>query len=180
VSAPDRGAYAERQAQLLDALLRGDDPPPGFVAVQADAAGDALRRKRGRAVAHAWPALALSLGDAFAARFDAFARDGGVDASAEPLRDGLAFARWVAAADGAVLDDDARVEVLLARAALRRRGPWARVARLRHPHARLLAVARLPFVGTVVGRLRLSREPDLVEVGIREVDSKLGPERQVI
>ena len=157
MSAPDRAAYASRQAELLDALLRGDDPPPGFVAAQADAAGDALRRKRGRAVAHAWPALALSLATAFDARFDAFARDAGVDDSADPRRDGLAFADWLVA-HGAPLADDVRVEVLLARAALRRRGPWVGAARLRHPYSRLLVVARLPFARSVVQRsVRLRR-----------------------
>jgi len=154
---PDRTAYAARQAQLLDALLRGDDPPPGFVAAQADAAGAALRRKRGRAVAHAWPALALSLGAGFDARFDAFARDAGVDDSADPLRDGLAFARRLAA-DGAPLGDDVRVEVLLARAALGGRRPWGAVARLRDPYPRLLVVARVPFAGIVLQRsVRLRR-----------------------
>jgi len=154
---PDRAAYAARQAQLLDSLLRGGDPPPGFVAAQADAAGVSLRRKRGRAVARAWPALALSLADEFEARFDAFARDAGVDASADPLRDGLAFAGWLAA-DGAPLGDDARVEVLLARAALRRRGPWGAVTRLGEPYPRLLFVARLPLAGRVVARsVRLRR-----------------------
>ena len=156
MSAPDREAYAARQAQLLDSLLRGDGPPPGFAAAQADAAGTSLRRKRGRAVARAWPALALSLGDEFDARFDAFAHDTGVDESAEPLRDGLAFARWLAAA-GLALDDDVRVEVLLARAALCRRGPWVRVARLRRPRARLLVVARLAFGAPVARSVRLRR-----------------------
>ena len=154
---PDRAAYAARQAQLLDSLLRGADPPPGFVAAQADAAGSSLRRKRGRAVAHAWPALALSLREEFDARFDAFARGAGVDDSADPRRDGLAFARWLAAG-GAPLADDARVEVLLARAALRHRRPWVGVARLREPYPRLLVVARLPFGELVLQRsVRLRR-----------------------
>ena len=146
---PDRAAYAMRQAQLLDALLRGDDPPPGFVAAQADAAGSSLRRKRGRAVARAWPALALCLGDEFDARFDAFARKAGVDASGEPLRDGLAFARWLAA-DGAPLGDDVRVEVLLARAAVRRGRPWVGASLLGKPYPRMLFVARLPLTKRVL------------------------------
>ena len=158
MSAPDRAAYAVRQAHLLDALLRGGDVPPGFVAAQAEAAGGSLRRKRGRAVAHAWPALALSLGDALYARFDEFARRGAVDASGDPLRDGLAFARWLAKA-GPPLDDDVRVEILLARAALHGRGLWVRAARLRHPHPRLLVVARLPFAGPVSRSVRVRLRP---------------------
>ncbi len=152
---PDRSAYAERQAQLLDALLRGDDFPPGFVAARAEAAGSALRRKRGRAVAPAWPALALCLGDTFAARFDAFDRGAGATASGAPLPDGLAFARWLEAA-GVALGDDVRVEILLGRAALRRHGVWMRLAFLREPYPRLLVVGRLPFAGQVQRSLRLA------------------------
>lgn len=152
MSAPDRGAYAARQAQLLDALLRGGHFPAGLVAAQADAAGTALRRKRGRAVAHAWPALALSLGDAFAASFVAFARRTDesctLDPSGSPLLDGLEFARSIEAA-GPPLDDDVRVEILLTRAALRQRGLWLRLVRLQRPHPRLLVVARLPSGGLV-------------------------------
>ena len=120
VSAPDREAHGARQAQLLDALLRGDRPPEGFDAAQAGAAGSSLRRKRGRAVALAWPALALELGDAFAARFDAYARAVDAPASCSPLEDGLAFARSLTR--DAPLGDDARAELLLARGALRRGG----------------------------------------------------------
>jgi hypothetical protein len=147
VSAPDRTGYGTRQAHLLDALLRGDAYPAGFVVAQADAAGRSLRRKRGRAVAGAWPALALDLGAAFDTRFDAFARREGAPEAGDPLRDGLAFARWLQRSTR--LGDDARVELLLARAALRRRGLFVRAARLRRPYPRLLVVARLPGIGPV-------------------------------
>jgi hypothetical protein len=153
VSAPDRAGYAARQAQLLDALLRGDGYPEGFAAAQADAAGRSLRRKRGRAVAGAWPALALELGAAFDARFDAFARRTDAPDPGDPLSDGLAFARRLAR--GAPLGDDARAELLLARAALRRRGLFVAAARLRRPYPRLLVVARLPWVGPMRWSLRL-------------------------
>jgi len=143
---PDRAAYAAQQAQLLDALLRGDGYPEGFVVADADAAGAGLRRKRARAVAHAWPALALSFGDGFGARFDAFARDPAAPAAGDPLADGLAFARF---AGRAALTDDARAELLLGRAAMRRRGPWIRAVWLRRPYRRLLVVARLPLAGRV-------------------------------
>jgi hypothetical protein len=147
VSAPDRTGYAARQAQLLDALLRGDGYPDGFVAAQADAAGRSLRRKRGRAVAGAWPALALELGAAFDARFDAFARRADAPEPGDPLRDGLTFARWLG--HGAPLGDDARAELLLARAAPGRRRPFAGAVRLRRPYPRLLVAARLPWIGTL-------------------------------
>jgi len=147
VSEPDRTAYAARQAQLLDALLRGSEPPAGFDAAHAGAAGSSLRRKRGRAVAQACPALALELGDGFGACFDAYARANDAPASGAPLEDGLAFARSLRHVTP--LDDDVRVELLLARAALRRHGVFAGAAWLRRPRRRLLVVVRLPGLGTV-------------------------------
>ena len=147
MSAPDREAYAACQAQLLDALLRGDEPPAGFDAVQADAAGCSLRSKRARAVARAWPALALDLEDSFHHRFDAFARTVGAPASGDPRADGLAFARSLGRA--APLGDDARAELLLARAALRGGGAFVGAAWLRRPRRRLLVVARLPGLGAL-------------------------------
>jgi hypothetical protein len=147
VSGIDRSGYAARQALLLDALLRGDGYPAGFAAAQADAAGRSLRRKRARAVARAWPALTLDLGDVFDTRFDAFARATGAPASGDPLRDGLAFVRRLG--HDTRLGDDARAEVLLARAALRRRGLFVAAACLRRPYRRLLVVVRLPWGGPV-------------------------------
>lgn len=153
MSAPDREAYAARQAQLLDALLRGDEPPEGFDTAQAGAAGSSLRRKRGRAVALAWPALALALGDGYGARFDAFARSVDAPPSGDPLADGLAFALRLQPGE---LTDDARVELLLARAALGRdrdgrrrprRTPFAAAARLAAPRPRTLIVVALPGLG---------------------------------
>lgn len=147
MSAPDREAYAARQAQLLDALLRGGAAPNGFDAARAEAAGRSLRRKRAGAVAGAWPALALDLGEAFDARFDAFARAIDAPPSGDPRADGLAFARWLGGEPR--LGDDARAELLLARAALRRRGLFVGVAWLRRPRRRLLVVTRLPWLGAV-------------------------------
>ena len=47
----DRAAHAERQAQLLRALLRGDGFPEGFDARKAQAASAGLLRKRARMAA---------------------------------------------------------------------------------------------------------------------------------
>ena len=145
MSVPDRSGYGQRQAQLLDALLRGDDYPEGFVAAQADAAGRSLRRKRAAAVASALPALAIDLGDAFGVRFDAYARAVDPPRSGDPLADGVAFARSLADARGR--GDAARTELVLARAELRRHGVFVAAARLRRPYPRLLVVARLPGRG---------------------------------
>jgi hypothetical protein len=88
----------------------------------------------------------MSLGDAFGARFDAFARDPAAPPAGDPLADGLAFARL---AGRAALSDDARAELLLGQAGLRRRGVWIRATWLRRPYRRLLVVARLPLAGRV-------------------------------
>jgi hypothetical protein len=148
----DRDAYEARQAELLRALLRGDGFPDDFDAVKAGAAGRSLRRKRARGVAASWPALALALGDEFDARFDAFARATPPPSFGFGYSDGLAFARTLPAAE---LTDAARVELLLARAAIAgrdartlraRRGPYARAIALRDPR-RILVVMRVPGLG---------------------------------
>ena len=128
-----RASLAARQAALLEALLRGSGYPQGFCAVNAGTAGRSLRRKRARAVARAWPALATALGDRLEARFDEFERTDDAPRTGDPLRDGLAFAGWLRRT-GAQHGEDVRVEVLLARAALARGGLFVGVARLRRPH----------------------------------------------
>ena len=145
--ASDRAAYAERQARLLEALVRGDGYPPGFAVARADAAGRSLRRKRARAVAHVWPALALELGDEFEARFEEFVRGGAGASGADALRDGLAFARSLSRQGR--LGDDARAELALARAASSRRAVFVHLTFLRRPYSRLLFVARLPWLGPI-------------------------------
>jgi hypothetical protein len=151
----DRSGYAAQQAALLEALLRGGELPAGFAAAKAHAASRSLRRKRVAALRHAWPGLTVALGASFDERFDAFARTTGPPALGEGLADGLAFVSSLAPAPA--LGDDVRVELLFARAILvrerrdgggwrLRRGPFVRVARLRHPH-RLLFVVHLPRLG---------------------------------
>ncbi len=144
VSAPDRAAYGEAQEALLDALLRGGEPPEGFAATHAAAAGRSLRRKRAGLAAATWPALFLEAGE----RFDAFARE--VDAAGDPVADGLAFARRLGGA--AALGDDARVELVLARASSRR--VFVSAVRLERE---VLFVVRLPWVGPVARRLAAPR-----------------------
>lgn len=155
--AADRHAYGALQAQLLETLLGGGEPPAGFAAAQAHAAGRALRRQRAHAVRKAWPALASALGERFDERFDAFSQTQDPPQFGHGLTDGLAFASSPFSDDA--LDDDVHVEVLLARAmvARRRRRPdthWA--ARrgvfvgalwLADPYRRLLVVIRLPALG---------------------------------
>ena len=147
----DRAAYEARQAELLRALQRGEGFPDGFDTVKAAVAGRSLRRKRAHAVASAWPALALALGDEFDARFDAFARDTPPPAFGFGYTDGLAFALTLAAGE---LSGDARVELLLARAAIAgrdgawraRRGLFAGVTACSDPR-RVVFVVRVPMLG---------------------------------
>lgn len=144
----DRRGYGERQTQLLCALVAGRDFPESFDAAKATDASRSLRRKRGRAVVKAWPALALALGPRFDERFDAFARSAAAPALGGALADGLAFARTL---DASELSDDARVELLFARARLVhragmprwRRSPFLGAITLHEPR-RVLVVVRVP------------------------------------
>jgi hypothetical protein len=169
----DRAGYAARQADLLDALIRGDAYPDGFDTAHADAAGEALRHKRSRAIGHAWPALAGALGGSFESLCDAFVR--ARTTSGDGLSDGRAFVSWLADGGddgtdttGLVEDDDVRVEILLA-GALRRRRPRSGVARRRrgvfvgqrrlHDPQRLVVVIRMPWIGVRIVCVPLGRTP---------------------
>ena len=106
--APDRAARAGARRAPSPRPTARHTRPPGRAARRAAArrrlpgglrrregrrGRQSLRRKRGRAVARAWPALAIQLGAAFDERFDAYARVADAPASGDPLEDGLAFAR---------------------------------------------------------------------------------------
>jgi hypothetical protein len=147
----DRSRYEAEQAELLRALIRGDGFPDGFAAGKADAASRSLRRKRARAVAGAWPALSVTLGERFAARFDDFARGTPPPAWGDGFADGLAFARTLAREE---LAEAAGIELLLARAVVRgragalrpRRGVFVGARSLHEPR-RILVVLRAPGIG---------------------------------
>jgi hypothetical protein len=159
----DRARYEAQQAALLRALLRGDAFPERFDVAKADAAGRSLRRKRARAVAGAWPALAVGLGERFAPRFDAFARATPPPAYGFGYGDGLAFARSLAREE---LTGEIRVELALARAVIagrcasalrRRRGVFLGAVSLRDPR-RILIVSRTPGLGRRTLVVSLGRE----------------------
>jgi hypothetical protein len=150
--APDRERYEAEQAAFVRALLRGDGFPEDLDARKAAAGSRSLWRKRMRAVAAEWPALAVTLGERFEPSFEAFARAVPPPAVGHGLTDGLAFARTLS---GGELTDDVRVELLLARAVVvggragrfrERRGLFCGALSLREPR-RILLVMRAPVVG---------------------------------
>lgn len=107
--------------------------------MRAKALARALVRKRGRAVARAWPALARCLGADFGAHFAAYATRNPPPPECDTIADGLMFATSLR---GAVeLDDDARLELLLTCARYVLRG--GRISR-----------RRIPFVGAFRARAR--------------------------
>jgi hypothetical protein len=87
-------SLADRQAELVAALVAGGPVPPGFDARRVDAAREALLRKRSGEVAVVWPVLAASLGPQWTAVFAGWARDRAPNGA---LRDGWDLARQLAA-----------------------------------------------------------------------------------
>jgi len=89
-----RHAYAKQQEEFLRALVSNGPLPPGFDPDRAEILARALARKRGRAVARAWPALEHILGSSYECTFAAFARTRPLRA-AHAVEDGLAFITWL-------------------------------------------------------------------------------------
>jgi hypothetical protein len=167
MTAGRRARLAARQAELITALY-GGPPAEGLDARLVTLTSVSLARKRARAVARAWPALARALGADLADQFTAFARvtpppEGGA------LADGLAFSKVIA--HKRRLPDDARIEEMLAtsRVKLRsnrlvpRRGPRL-AAVTTGPPRRLVIIASLPPIGTrivTLGPLTRARSSQL-------------------
>lgn len=151
----DRDAHGARQALLLGSLLRGEGFPEGFDPRLTAAASAALRRRRARMVAKAWPALEQALGEDFQALFERHA-NGAAPIGGGARGDGARFVRGLPA--GVVLTDAARVELLVHRARLAR-GPFAIVATRLRETPRVLACVRLPFAGTRLLAIGPPRSP---------------------
>src|SRR5262245_61180971 len=96
-SAELRRRLAEDQARLVQALTGLGEAPAGFDSDRLRAASEALARKRSRAVARAWPALARALGEAFDEKFCAFADHTPLPSVGGALADGRAFVAHLAA-----------------------------------------------------------------------------------
>lgn len=123
---------AQRQAELVAALVAGGASPAGFDEARLAAARAALLRTRAGLVAAAWPLLAVDAGSdwqaRFAARFDGVAPYGA-------QREGWDLARELAAAGR--LGAGARRELAAREAALHYDGrtaprPRSRIARWWH------------------------------------------------
>jgi hypothetical protein len=80
---------AERQAELVAALVADAAVPPGFDTVLVDAARGALLRKRAGEVARVWPMLAASFGASWQPAFASWAATRPTQGA---LRDGWDFA----------------------------------------------------------------------------------------
>jgi hypothetical protein len=86
----DADRLAAQQAALIQALVAGGPPPPGFDPARVDAIRAALLRKRSGEVAAVWPVLAATYGPQWNVDFGRWA------AGRPPvgaLRDGWDFAR---------------------------------------------------------------------------------------
>ncbi|MFE9918776.1 hypothetical protein ACFYPG_26830 [Micromonospora sp. NPDC005553] len=148
-SAPTpRAGLAERQAELVAALVAGGEPPAGFAPGPLAATRAALLRKRAGEVARHWPLLAAGLGARWSATFAEWAAR---RPTAGSLRDGWDLARALRAQQA--LPPAAAEELAV------------REARLRYDGLRAPRPRRAPAVGRaggavalqIAGRVRLLR-----------------------
>ncbi|MEU8184538.1 hypothetical protein AB0B85_18970 [Micromonospora sp. NPDC049044] len=147
-SADPRPGLAERQAELVAALVAGGSPPPGFAPAPLAATRAALLRKRAGDVARHWPLLAAGLGAGWSTTFAEWAAR---RPTAGSLRDGWDLARSLRDKDA--LPPPAAEELAV------------REARLRYDGRRTPRPRRMPAVGRaggavavqIAGRVRLLR-----------------------
>ncbi|MFG3645125.1 hypothetical protein ACGF3C_33120 [Micromonospora sp. NPDC047762] len=148
-SAPTpRVGLAERQAELVAALVAGGEPPAGFAPGPLAATRAALLRKRAGEVARHWPLLAAGLGARWSTAFAEWAARRPTCGS---LRDGWDLARALRAQQA--LPPAAAEELAV------------REARLRYDGLRAPRPRRAPAVGRaggavalqIAGRVRLLR-----------------------
>jgi hypothetical protein len=91
---PDDPPLAERQAQLVAALVSGASLPVGFDSTRARVVADILRAKRRKALQHTAPDLAKALGPHWRELFDRFAATTLVSSHATAFDDAIAFVTW--------------------------------------------------------------------------------------
>lgn len=166
-----RSRLADDQAALVSALV-ADGSADGFDPARVEATARALLRKRTRALARLWPALATGLDAELEPRFEAYAAGNPPPADGGALADGLRFARELRRAGE--LCDEARVELLLVEANLRlRRGRLTRrrvFAGAARTQWRWVLAVRLPEAGVrtfTVRRRRAGWQPEERWAGTR-------------
>ncbi|MGW5560951.1 hypothetical protein ACWER9_27475 [Micromonospora sp. NPDC003944] len=143
-----RAGLAERQAELVAALVAGGEPPAGFAPGPLAATRAALLRKRAGEVARHWPLLAAGLGADWSTTFADWAAR---RPTAGSLRDGWDLARTLH--ERHALPPAAAEELAV------------REARLRYDGLRAPRPRRAPAVGRaggavavqIAGRVRLLR-----------------------
>lgn len=92
-TAAARSRLAQRQAELLSALVAGGPLPPGFDPVQVRIQAGGLTAKRLETVAKVAPELPVLLGDRFGPEFRRYAA--GAPMTGGYRADALAFASWL-------------------------------------------------------------------------------------
>jgi hypothetical protein len=95
---PARTELRARQLSLVAALVAGAGAPDGMDAGRVGIQAAALVRKRGRAVARAWPELTMSLGPAYGRFFNDYAAAAALAPPSPPggsAADGAAFASYL-------------------------------------------------------------------------------------
>ena len=147
-----RASLALRQAALVNALISGGEPPPGFDSQRVQAAAESQARKRARSAARAWPGLAHALGQKFDEHFAAYAAASPLPGNGGPLADGHGFARWLSGCGW--LPEAGRREAMavdlryrrIPSGLMRRRWPTLRVGWSRQSR-RVTVAIRFPGVG---------------------------------
>ncbi|MVU80040.1 hypothetical protein GPX89_22685 [Nocardia sp. ET3-3] len=87
---PAARTLAQRQAEVVRALVAGDEPPPGFDAADLAATAHGLLHKRAEEVRRRFPRLVHAAGADFTARYVEWARTRPKTTTAD---DAAAFAR---------------------------------------------------------------------------------------
>ncbi len=105
-----RKKLAAAQLELVRALTGRTGAPAEFDCTRIQATARTLMRKRARAVAHAWPQLARSLGATFDEQFELYAHAHTLAQEGGVLADGRSFARLLARAGA--LADEALLEII--------------------------------------------------------------------
>lgn len=92
---PQRDRLAERQAQLLHALLAGGPTPAGFDPRRLEVEARALRSKRRGVVAMIEPDACADLEDRFVPLFDEYAKTHPRKEGSRAREDAWAFVEWL-------------------------------------------------------------------------------------